>query len=333
MAGAKKNKVVKTVVVKTKKSKPRNKNKKRSKSLSKRLGRMSLGGHLTSEYAKSILDPFRFAGCIPDGAAGTGCFTVKDSGTLTTGSTGSAYGILMTPNCDSFYIRDSGGSVAQTTIGANWGSCAGDATVDLLYEEARPVSAGIRVKYTGSTTNDQGVIVAAQFGSNVFPNSLNGLTLTSFCNAAMWFRVYALREGAVITWRPTAMTDHSMTRVQVSPLSSSTQAANSYIAVYVFSAATSGASSCWYELVANFEGRFKNQNILSGGNRVTQPAPAEPGWYEKAQQMVRGVLPYLPSTSDVIETGAKAARAYSAVRTMANGLSYSRQLQRGMLSL
>lgn len=264
------------------------------------------GGRQHLKYLDSLLNPFDNAGCIPDGAAGTGCFSVKENRAMVTGaSTANTMGFIVQPNVDNMYLTATSGTDILTWA-ATWSGGVSDTTVDAQYSTARPISAGIRATYTGSTLNDQGIIIVAQFDSNVYPHTLtNALNVTT---AAMWYEIYPLRHGATILWRPTQMNDTRMVRVGTAPYASAGATDVPYIGVFVFNAAPAGASALVVEYIVNLEGKYKLQTFIPGGvKNFASQEPVVSSWYEKTLEVLSKVQPFVPSGSALLNAGANYA--------------------------
>lgn len=286
---------------------------------------------LTSEYARSLANPFQYSACIPDGARGVGCFSVKQTGTIQTGTVGTCYGIIAQPYPDSFILVDTASIHPDTRVPATWSAAVSGSTIQSTYAEVRPISMGIRVNYIGNTINDQGIIFVGEFSHNLWPGTdLQNKTLVQLSSQAMWYQTYPLREGARITWRPiSASHDCYFAPINTSPHTSSAINEYSILVVYVFGAATASASSCQYEVVANFEGKYKLQNFISGGLKDSSNQIPEPGWYESALAMIANLRPYAPAISEVVNSGLSLAGRYasrSILGTMANGMPQPRRL-------
>jgi hypothetical protein len=248
-----------------------------------------------AKLARSIANPFEESACIPDGATGVGVFTLRETATLTTGTTGTCYGIVVGANPNAFFKTDSGTSAVTPTLTGNWVGGSGNATVNTLYASYRPVSGGIKVSFTGNTINDSGVIVLAQFSGDLSPGALNGLSLSAFCSASQYFKTFPLRNGGVITWRPEEMDDQDVWQAtSLTAVALSAQVNAPFMAAYIYSAQPAGVSSVQVEYVFNFEGQFKTQTFLSGGNRGRMLEMATPGWYEKSKNLVSNLTPIIP---------------------------------------
>jgi len=262
------------------------------------------------DLTRSVLDPFTRSSCVPDGSKYLTPFTTKMTGTVTTG-TGSSYSVFAGLMPDAFYATDSAGTTATVKVPTNWTVSPAVTTVDSLYKQYRLVSAGIRVWYTGSTLNDQGVLVFGQLSSQ---NTLQGLdggslsTLTSFCTN---YKTCSLRSGGQFTWRPEDLHSQAdLWDVDTVAQANSTTMNHPWLFVSCFGATTGGASSIQYEIVANYEGQIGNQNFVPGGQSPTV-AEAAPGWYEKVSNMIASVPAYMPYLQSFVQSADTVMSAYN----------------------
>lgn len=180
----------------------------------------------------------------------------------------------------------------QYASGGTWTSAASGTTIQQLYRSTRPISAGIRVTYTGSTVNDSGVIFAGQFAANT---TLTGVadskSLTDLANASMYYKTMPLRSGCVITWRPCDMDDMMNFTLPITSYSLAGAIAAPYIGIAVYGAQAGAVSSVQVEYIVNYEGQYQQQTFMSGGVNSGIQNPAEPGWFEKTLNFVRRVEP------------------------------------------
>jgi len=303
--------------------------------------KLRLGGDLsmqpyTRELACSIVDPFECSACIPDGRTNTGCFTLKNTGTLGTGVGGSACGIAICGSPQGAYYVDTLGTAATATVAGNWSQLA-IATVSAQYQSARAVSYGLRINYVGNTQSDQGMIVVGQLPYSMTLNNLNGLNMGQIANLCSDYREFSLRNGAQITWRP-----EDITRLaQFWNFGSGAQATNVIPAVsgniifaWVFGTTNNTQSLCQYEFVMNFEGQFSQQQYIPGGiQSATATLPkAEVGWYEKMKNAIDKIVPIIPLVGSTLTAlGLPGASLLTTMGSMGNGVRYPATLGRSSL--
>nr|QDH90594.1 MAG: hypothetical protein H2RhizoLitter8801_000002 [Permutotetraviridae sp.] len=267
----------------------------------------------SAALSKSIANPFEYSACIPDGSRGVGCFSVKTTVTLSTGTGGTTYSTFVNPiNPSGIYAVDTGGTAATPTYltSGTWNDAPSGSTIRALYRSTRPVSAGIRVTYTGSTVNDSGVIFAGQFAANTNLSAVaNGAALQTLANASMYYKTMPLRSGAVITWRPCDMDDLMNFTLPIASFAQNGSVAAPYIGIVAYGAAAGGVSSCQVELIVNYEGQYQQQSFMGGGINSGIQNPAEPGWFEKTLNLVRRIEPivsYLTPWPQLMQTPRRA---------------------------
>jgi len=310
MAGKKRKREVVVEVIRNqppKKKQKKNNNKRNRNYLSKKKRPVRMSGMRgrmgTSDFAKSLVDPWNFSSCIPDGARGVGCFSAREPAQLSIGTTGGACCFLWYPNPQAQSFTDSGSTNTTLTISGNTSGAAALSTMDSLYSKFRPVSAGIRASYTGSTNFDAGVLVFAQISGNFPMASLNGATVATLCQYSQYYKIFSLRQGGSITWRPNDMDDvDQFANFGATPLSTTGTKTGSYLVCACFGAtATTGIVTI--DPVANYEGQYENQSFLGGGTLVGgQSKMAEPGWYETAMNYassIPAILPYAKTAADL----------------------------------
>jgi len=291
-----------------------------------------MNGHSTTvSVARSLRNPWSGSSCLPDGSQGISCFTVKETGTLTTGATGTCYGILVGVGVNNQFKLDTGTTGAGSnlpTVSGNWSNATGISTVDNMFGKFRVVSAGLKIVYTGNTINDGGVLVMGQISGNVTAATLNAMALQTLAGTTQNYKTYPLRQGGMITWRPSDKED--MDGFQ--PINGATPTATTavvnapYLMAYVYGAQTAGASICQYEFVVNYEGQIQSQFVIPGGlgNGVTTP-PAETGWYENAMNLVRQVPTIVPLIAQGLEfaTGSSSKPLRSLLQGTSRSFNYA----------
>ena len=329
---ARRKRVIKTVIVR--KQQAQQKRRPRNRRRSARVPRMSR--QLTRKYALSLADPWSEAACIPDGANGVGCFSVKDLHILGTGAGGSCTGIIFNPQgVVNFHKEDNAGvpsTAATPTLTGNYSSSAGVLSIQGLYAGARLVSAGIKVKYVGNTQTDQGILILGQVSELIAPSAFNGLSLTGMQNACQNYKVFPLRAGGSITWRPQSMDDAMVFGGTAGSVSALTVAPSvPWLFAYVYGASASTASLITCDLVANYEGQYRSQNFLPGGIEAIAK-PAEAGWYESALNALRSVEPIVPFVGTTLTNAFNSPVASTAMQ-MLLGTNARRGLPRLDLAL
>jgi len=276
----------------------RRKGKARGKTQS-RQSRGLMGSSMTASFARSLADPWSMSSCIPDGANGTGCFSIKQSIVLGTG-TGTCVSFVLNPQSITNNQKvDTASTAATPTLTGNYTNAPQSASIQALYGSVRVVSAGIKVRYVGNTQTDQGILVIGQFAEDYAPSNLNGASLTTFQNAAQNYKIYPLRSGASLTWRPQSVDDCINFWASTSAAAAlSSPPSGPWLAFAVYGATANTASLVIADAVTNFEGQFISQTFLPGGLEAIAK-PAEAGWYETAVNAVRlldPIVPYVSST-------------------------------------
>lgn len=229
---------------------------------------------------------------------GVGCFCIKQVVDLATGAGGTAGGLVMELDPANFLFLDNGNTTGIFNIpGAGaFNPTTQNTTIQALYKRYRPVSAGLRATYVGSTMNDQGTVTVAQYPGSYTPVTLNGGSSATAFNAATFAETYPLKMGAEITWRPEDPEDYQFQTFTAASSSTTSVATNGGIPwLFVgFTGAQAATGALRVEVVVNFEGELYQQTFTPGGNPLSQNqmTRAEPGWYEKAANLYRRVLPY-----------------------------------------
>jgi hypothetical protein len=264
--------------------------------------------------AESWMNPFLRSACIPDGSNGTGCFSVKQDVQLNTGAAGSSCALFLGPIPTAYSYTDAGSTAVTPTVTGNWAAVQQLASITALYGKYRPVSCGMRGCYTGPTQTDGGVVVVGQVNGACPISNFNGTPLSTAVLYFQDYKIYPLREGFEVTWRPNDE-DDVMNFITVA--GSSVPVVNgfntSYLAAIVYTAASSQSTlNC--ELIVNFEGQYESQSFLPGGIR-TNVQPAEIGWYGKAKNMILGV----PAISSFIHSSTRFF-ANGALQMIGNGM-------------
>lgn len=254
------------------------------------------------DLACSVAKPFECSACIPDGSTGTGCFSTKNIASISTGTGGSCTGFYSQPALNGQYYIDTGSTAATPTITGNWTAAAQNATIDSFYNSYRPVSGGIRAYYTGPTSSDQGVVLVAQYPTNFNIAALNGKNLTQCVAVAMDYKLFSLRSGAEVTWRPESMADQ-MTWVNTSTAAVGVSVGALWPTVAVIAFNAGAAQGCLaVDNIWNYEGQYTSQTFMPGGIDES-PKSVEMGWYEKSKELyayIEPIMPYVATTAGAV---------------------------------
>jgi len=300
--------------------------KRRSKRINKTL-RIGMGniGPGTRQFVCSMVDPWGCSACIPDGAQGVGCFSCKEDYVIGTG-TGTACSFFWNPNDPQLQsYTDTGGANANPIVSGNWApAIQNTASIASLFAKTRPVSGGIRATFVGSTVADQGLILVAAVSGGVPPTSFNGKTLAASTALCMKYKIYPLRDGMKVTWRPQEMDDSSQfTTLATSAIALSNGASAPYLVCVVYGGNTGTASLLHIEAVANYEGQYESATFMPGGISDNNTPPAEAGWYEKAKDLYNQfpqIESFIPTVSGAIKDVASHLLRGPRLGSMANGL-------------
>lgn len=245
----------------------------------------------TASYklACSIADPWSCSACVPDGSTGTGCFTLKQQDTISTGTDGCAFFALnvdpasLTKNIAGAAVSGASNYVAATQV----------AMVKNGFKNYRPISAGIRVTYIGNTQTDGGYIILGQTPANKALMDFNPVSASTMADNCAYTNSIPLRNGAQITWRPESQSDLQDWRAipgGTQLLSAGTSYPQLVIGVM---GATASTAVLAVELVVNYEGQFQIQSLQMGGEAVQQKVKAEVGWFEKVKNVLALVRPVI----------------------------------------
>jgi len=251
---------------------------------------------IASALARSILNPFQWGACIPDGAKGVGCFICKGSlGYLTgTGGTALNFALNLDPVNLIFGYNGSTTSTWSFPSGSTWTSSSKLSLIAGNYARYRPISAGIRVYFVGATNTDQGNLYVVQFPGSTTPYGLNGTNSanTPWNDYAQWSQSCALRDGACITWRPEDPEDYQFNDLTAAPVNLNVEAPSKTPWLGVLVDGAQPASGCIrVEYWVNFEGQAQGTNYIQG-SRTAAAKKAEAGWFEKAMNAIDGVSPF-----------------------------------------
>jgi len=278
------------------------------------------------ELACSQQDPWSCTECVPDGAPGATCFSVKEKIILTTGTTGTTCSMAMNPDPTNLMATNTGASITAPSYPAanSWTSATSLATISSVYSSYRIVSGGMKMTYTGNTQTDQGTIVAGLVPSYVPLSSFNGLSITAACQLFNYYRSYPVRNGSVVTWRSSDFEDMAQWKSIDSATSTFNLATKApYLLVLAYSCSQNQTIfDC--ECIFNFEGRLKNQTFLAGGIQSGRTSRSVPGWYEKLKAVINQFEPVIPVIGGAITgfaSGGPSGALLGAFGALSNGLA------------
>lgn len=280
-------------------------------------GKVSITGQ-SRDLACSMLDPWSCSACVPDGANGTGCFTMKDQAILSTGTTsGTACGIALHPGVNTYLKIDSATAGATTpTFAGNWLAATAGGSITGQYAKWRPVSAGLKLEYIGPTVTDGGTLLVGLVSPGQPLSAFSGASIGTACNLCMNYKTFPVRNGAKITWRPQDMSD-VMNFDNSSILGVASALPVPYLIALVYGAGTNQAVLN-AEYVVNMEGQFKAQTFIPGGIHESNAPVADPGWYEKTINVLRKFDPIMPFVGTIADMAVPGLG--SGLMSLANGL-------------
>jgi hypothetical protein len=258
-----------------------------------------------AELAKSVADPFRYAACIPDGSTGTGKFSTKATVGIGTGAAGTSCFFALNPGeISNEYFQTGASTATAPPVSGSWVAAIQSSAVTGLYSRMRPVSAGFRAAYTGSTMNDQGVLVIGQVPASIPLSGFNGLAIDQLTAYCQWYKILPLRAGGEATWRPCDVDDQAVFALPAANglVSLVPTVSRPYLIAAVYGCASSTASVCTIEYVVNWEGQFRANTFSPGGLSMVPPTPAV-GWYERAHAMYNRVEPIVALVSGLMASG------------------------------
>lgn len=238
---------------------------------------------MIGSLAKSIVNPWSNAACVPDGSNSMRCCTLRQPLTLTTGAAGTCCGVILNTDPSAWYVLDSGSANTTPTVSGNFSAALGYTAMSALGSKYRMVSAGIKASYMGTTNNDGGLILCGQVAEGNPASILNGASLANAALVCSNYQTQPVRSGATITWRPSTQEDIDLTHPfnGTTAVSSLAATPNPFIFLYVYSGVNNGATMLQVEIIANYEIMIDNQTLIVGGINAAPP-PAMPGWYEKS---------------------------------------------------
>jgi len=276
------------------------------------------------DLERSFLDPWSCAACIPDGSRGTGCYSVKQYFSQTTGVAGSANFFCWDVSFGGQAISysDTATTTNTPTVTGNMSNATAISTIDSLFAKARCVSAGVRATYIGPTQTDGGVIIAGLVTGGTAVNAFNGVTAATFCQLCKSYRVFPLRNGAQVLWQPDSMMDmDNFVTFNGGAAAVTLLPTTPYIVLGVYGAAAS-QSTIAVEAIANFEGQYSQTSFLPGGEDDARAVPAETGWYEAIMNAARSVEAIVPAIGEFASNTSVGRALSGAALNMANGYLY-----------
>jgi len=277
----------------------------------------------------SMKNPFDSNACVPDGARGVSCFSIKQAGVLGPGVAGTVCGLALNPTDPRNIVYvDSAGVTTGMIVSGNWAAASQIASVVSFYGKIRPVSAGIRMVYIGNTQTDAGVIVGAQNSGSTLLSSFAGANAAQLSATAEYYKIIPLRNGIEVIWRANDMEDIGDFRVISSAVSAtSTIFSAPYLAAWAFGVA-SNTNCIQYEWIVNYEGQIANQTFMSGGAELgVSSSPARPGWFEHAMNSLGNYIPINPILNGVSTAAGQGVQQYAGrvitqgLGTLANGFA------------
>jgi hypothetical protein len=262
-----------------------------------------------SQLVRSMIDPWNQSSCIPDGSRYRSCFSVKATGTMKTGAAGTAVALVVNPGdiCNFIALDDASTAITWTFPSGNgWDPVTDFATFQTLYGRYRPVSAGIRVVYIGTTLDDSGILVGGQFSGDTNLSAVaDGASLTTIQPFLMSSATAPVRNGMEVVWMPADETNQKqfVRSSTTSALLGSYTSTVPQLFVGGLNLATAGAGIVQYDVVVNFEGQLENQTMYVGAKDVSMP-PVD-NWYAKTMSLLKDYVP--------------AKAIYQAIGSLANG--------------
>lgn len=317
----------KKVVTVVRKARPQQRRKKPLPNLPGFGPRMStvLNGSMSvNRLGHSLINPFDVTECIPDGARGVGCFSTKDIISLSTAALGSHVSLAYAPRIGNMFNVDTS-TTTGTIIFGSWSSATAVTSIRAQYSKYRTISAGLRVSYDGPTNLDSGYIMIGLVSGNIPASTFNGLAPNAAAPFMMNYKIIPVRNGCVATWRPVEF-DNMSEWFPTSEISG-TSSVPIDVPYFVLAAGNCAASNGIFivECVTNFEGQYSQQTFMPGGISVKPSVPAEPGWYERAQDIVTNAPNIIPLVGGVVQ-GYMESGVRGAIGAMANGLAYPHTL-------
>lgn len=284
-------------------------------------------GAVISKLSASLANPFDQTECIPDGAAGVGCFSTKELYVLNTQAGGSSTAIALCPRLYAQTFLYNNSITATPTIAGNWSAALSQGSISSQYNKFRTVSCGMRASFIGSTTSDAGVILVGQVSGQTPLSTFNGVAMATAAQYFMNYKTIPIRNGTVVTWRPVEL-DH-MSEWDVvntgAKAVADTQAVPYLLMITYVSSSSVGLLHV--ECVCNYEGQYFNQTFMPGGINSVPEVPPVPGWFERVQQVASMVESVTPLVGAAVE-GVRSGGMVGAVRALANGISYPTTLSR-----
>jgi len=211
-----------------------------------------------------------------------------------TAQTGAGQSVGIAVNLDpaSFFKLDTGSANTVSTYGGNWSASTNVASLRALYGRFRPVSAGVKVTWVGNTTYDQGMLCSEQVSPNLTLAQFDAKDLANLSNGGQYFKTTPARDGIEITWRPNDPDDQGAFIPFDGAAKAVTAALNTpWLLCQAYGLTAAGNGVVMIEIVANFEGQYRNASFSPGGITTLSANQAAPGWYETAHQLYNSVAP------------------------------------------
>jgi hypothetical protein len=275
---------------------------------------------LTRAYAESILDPFKYSACIPDGRTNSSCFTIKDAGQIASGQANGACGVILGGSINAQIYKDGSQAASTATVTGNFTDLTTQPRSQ--YSACRLVSMAVRLTFTGNTQTDKGTIVAGQMGNGLIGGpgaAFNGRTMSQISSISQAYEQFPVRNGVIITYRPESLDDADNWQNLAASASAVTTIINTpYIYAYGFG--LDATTTFEYEVVMNFEGVSQNSTYIPGGiSNMSTMRSAEPGWYENAKNIVNGAMAIVPYVGSAL-TAMTGNPLYSTLGSVASGI-------------
>lgn len=153
----------------------------------------------------------------------------------------------------------------------------------------------------GNTMNDQGIILCGQAPAGVSASSFNGCTLTQAQSLMNNYKIIPLRSGCQVTWTPESQNDVDTYYNPTGTPAPASGVMSMPLLVFLVYGANAASACILIDFVCNYQGQYANPTFMPGGLETTSP-PAEPGWYERAKNLLSGLDPIVPFVSNSLAT-------------------------------
>lgn len=280
---------------------------------------------VVTRLGQSLANPFDQTECIPDGARGVGCFSTKNSISLSTGASGTCVFLAYAPRIGSQRLVYTSSTSGTIDTSSGWVNATQRTQLMALYAKYRSISAGVRCSYIGPTNSDAGFAIVGLVSGAVPVSTFNGLTAAQCADYCMSYKIIPVRNGNIATWRPVEF-DNMSEWYPTNELASVTSAAIDVPYIIVAAGNLIASQGIFLvEAVSNFEGMFESQTFMPGGISNKPAVPAVSGWYEKVQDIVSEVASAAPLVGGIVN-GYMQNGINGAIGAMANGVAYPPQL-------